>query len=943
MGTLVGRAAEAGALDDLLGAVRDGRSGVLVLRGEAGIGKTALLEHAAKCAGEMRVTWVAAVEPEADLGFALLHTMLVPFLGGLERLPGPQRQALGSAFGLTAGAAPDRFLVGLGVLTLLTDAAADQPVLCLVDDAQWADRASAEALGFVARRLLADRVGMIFAVREAQERAALLEGLPKLPVAGLPDDAATELLTAVTGGRVNPLVGHRIVAAAGGNPLALAEFAGELADAEISGEVLLCEPLRFGRRLEELYLSRVRALPAAAQMLLLVAAADQVGDPAKVWRAAAQLGVGLEAAELPAVERLLSLAPRVQFRHPLMRSAVYYGAPSPARRRAHEALAAVSDPDRDQDRRAWHLGQAALGPDEQVAAELARSADRTRGRGGWASSAVFLERSAKLTPDAGHRASRLLAAAEAALLAGQPDTARALLDEAMPGLAGTADGARALLLQGTIGFAVGQAGEAAPILLAAARALPPADPQGARQALLAALEAALYAGWSASRTVLSEIAAAAHALPRAGGPEASASDLLLDGFAARVTAGYRESVPLLRRAIAVLGTGELSPQQGLRQLVLGCVAAAELFDDQAQHVLAIRLVKLARDYGALTVLPVALNTQIAFAEVPAGRFDAARACAAEALEILAATGNPGITGTAGIGEVYELAWRGREADAHRIAAAIAREAGDVGRDAHPVWVDKCLAVLELGLGDYPAALRCALPVYADDAPFTGTLVLPDLVEAAAGCEETRVADAALGRLAERAVAAGTPLGLGLLARSRALVATGEDAEESYREAIAHLKRCRTVPELARAHLVYGEWLRRQRRRRGAREQLRTAYEMFARLGAEAFAERARTALAAVGEHTATRDAATPDVLTPQEAQIARLAADGASNREIAARLFISASTVDYHLHKVFRKLGVASRVQLPHVLREPDRLADTAPVTSRGTDGRRPGPNVALS
>ena len=431
--------------------------------------------------------------------------------------------------------------------------------------------------------------------------------------------------------------------------------------------------------------------------------------------------------------------------------------------------------------------------------------------------------------------------------------------------------------------------------------------------MLEAVEAARYAGWSASRTVLLEIAAAARATQTAGGSQVLATDLLLDGFAARAAAGYQASAPLLRRAIAMLSAGDLSPAGGLRLLGLGCVAAADLFDDQAQHALANRWVQLARDQGALTVLPQALNYG-AFAEVVAGRFDAARACLTERLEISAATGNPGVAGTASVAEVYQLAWRGRETDARRVAAAATREATGAGRGAQVIFAQYALAGLELGQGNYQAALQGAVGLYEDDGPHLVNYVLSDLVEAAARCGETGLADAALGRLAERAPAAGTPLALGLLAQSRALLADDADAEPLYAEAIGHLRQCRARPQLARAHLVYGEWLRRQRRRRDAREQLRTAHEMFTSMGAGAFAERARIELLATGERARQRTAETAEELTPQEAQIARLASQGDSNRDIAAQLFLSPSTVDYHLRKVFRKIGVASRTQLARAM-----------------------------
>ena len=633
-----------------------------------------------------------------------------------------------------------------------------------------------------------------------------------------------------------------------------------------------------------------------------------------MWRAATQLGIDPEAAAAADLGGLAEIGPQVVFRHPLVRSVAYYAIPLRQRRRIHRALAAAGDGG-EPDRVAWHLGMAAAGPDEAVAARLEQAAGRARDRGGYAADGdVLVPRGGAV--GRGGRARR------AAARGGRGGADRG------PALAGPARcWRRRRRSWGTrwpaprpggctapSGWPSGSRARRQSILLEAARALAPADVRGAREALLEAVTAALFVGWSASRAVLSEIAAAARAVPAAGGPEASATDLLLDGFAARATDGYPASVPLFRRAIAMLRADDLSPQEGLRRLRLGCVAASDLFDDQAQRALATRLVQLARDQGALTTLPVALINQRAFDEVAAGRFDAARACFAEGFEISAATGNPGIVGTAYVSEVYELAWRGRETDARRVAAAVAREATGAGRSGQSISAPYCLAVLELGLGNYQAALQCALGVYEDDAPFFGAVVLPDLVEAAARCGETGMADAALGRLAERAAAAGTPLALGLLARSRALLAGDADAEIHYQEAIGHLAQCRARPELARAYLVYGEWLRRQRRRRDARGQLRTAHEMFISMGAEAFAERARVELLATGEHARQRTAETETELTPQEAQIARLVSEGDSDRDIAAQLFLSPSTVDYHLRKVFRKVGVTSRTQLARTM-----------------------------
>ncbi len=912
---LVDRSAEREALRGLLASAADGFSGTLVLRGEVGVGKTALLDEtvAAATAAGLQTARLTGVEPETQLGYAGLHRFLLPFADHLEQLPGPQRDALQSTFGLVTGPPADRFLVALAVLTLLAEVASAAPLVCVVDDVQWLDPESAVVLGFVARRLYAEQVVLVFAARELAGPLPWLAGLPELVISGLAEDAALELLASLTPGPLSPAVGARIVAGTGGNPLALVEVARELSPGQLAGAEALPEPLPIGGSLEKAFSRRVSRLLPEARLLLAVAAAEPAASQEQLWRAAKELGIDPDAAVSADLDDLAEIGPKVEFRHPLIRSVAYHGTPLGQRRRIHQALAAVAEP-HEPDRVAWHLGMAAVGPDEAVAARLVQAAGQVRDRGGYAATVAFLSRAAELSVEEGQRAQRLLAAAEAALTAGQPVRADALLDEATPQLGDPLARAQARRLHGTIRFALGHAGEAAPVLLEAARVLAPADVGGARDALLEAVTTAQYAGWSTSRAVLSEIAGAARAMAAAGRSEASPADLLLEGFAARAASGYLASAPLFRRAVAMLDAKDLSRQQDLGWLGLGIIVAADLWDDQAQHALAIRWVQLARDHGALTELPVALNFQSTFAEVASGRFDAAAACSAEASEISAATGNPGVFGTAGVSEAFELVWRGREADARRVAAAVTREATSAGRGGQGNWVQYCLAVLELSLGNYQRALQCALEVYDDDAPFTGTHVLPDLVEAAARCGETGIAGAALGRLAERAAAAGTPLALGLLARSRALLAGDADAEPLYEEAVKHLTQCRARPQLARAHLVYGEWLRRQRRRRDAREQLRIAHEMFAAMGAGAFAERARVELLATGERARQRTAEAAEELTPQEAQIARLVSQGDSNRDIAAQLFLSPSTVDYHLRKVFRKTGVTSRTQLAHTM-----------------------------
>ena len=896
---------ETGALEGVLAAVRDGLSGVLVLRGEAGVGKTALLDWAAGQAGDMQVAQVAGAEDEMDMGFAGLHQLLVPFLGGLEGLPAPQRQALGSAFGLVDGPPPDRFLVGMAALTVLTDAAAARPVLCLIDDAQWLNQVSIEVLGFVARRLYADRVGMVFAAREAEERAVVLAGLPELTVGGLAEEAAQELLATSAGAQVDRQVSRRIAADTAGNPLALVELAAELSAAELSGAKPLNWPLRFGGRLEELYRSRVRALPGGTQTLLLLAAADPTGEPTLVWNAARNLGIDPEAGEAAGVERLVSWEPRVRFRHPLIRSAAYYAALAPARRGAHQALAVVTDPEVDPDRRAWHLAEAAAGPDEQVAAELERSADRARGRGGWGSGAAFLERAAALTADEDHRARRMLAAAENRLAAGEAPAARALLGLAVPRLADGLARARARRLEGQSLYAAGQMPDATSVLLDAARMLQPFETRLARDTLLDAWAAAEFSGRPGAG--MAEFVRAVRSVPKVADSRATVPDLLLDGFAAMGERRYQVGAALLGRAIAPLAAGQSMPDDALPHLMAMAMAAGMLYDDSARCQMEKRWVAELRDRGAIAALLPALGIQSSV-QVDEGRFADAEATLAEARALAEAAGYRAYLGAYARAELWALARRGREADARPLAARLLREFAAHNR-YEVLKVQGALAVLELSLGNYTAALRHAL----ESLPQQNVLgfgQVTEVVEAGTRGGERETATAALEAFTPWALASGTDLALGLLARSRALLAGDDHAEAEYRLAIDHLQRCRLVPELARAHQVYGEWLRRQRRRRDARDQLSCAFEMFDEMGMEAFAGRARAELRATGERARPRSLGAPEVLTAQEAQIARLAAERLSNREIASQLFISARTVEYHLHKVFHKLGVTSRVQL---------------------------------
>jgi DNA-binding CsgD family transcriptional regulator len=900
---LLDRVAETAAMKGVLAAGRDGLSGVLVLRGEAGIGKTALLDWAARQADGMQVARVAGVQAEMGMGFAGLHQLLVPFLSGLDGLPGPQRQALGSAFGLVDGPPPDRFLVGLAALTLLTDAAARQPVLCLVDDAQWLDQVSVEVLGFVARRLYADRVGVLFTVREEEDGAAGLAGLPELTVGGLPEQVAGELLAASAATPVDGRVSRRIVAGVAGNPLALVEAAGELTPEELSGAVPLSWPPRFGGRLEELYLARVKALPEDAQTLLLVAAAEPTGDPALVVKAASQLGTDSEAGQAAGMERLVSWEPRVRFRHPLIRSAAYYAAPAAARRRAHAALAGVTDPDSDPDRRAWHLAEATADPDEQVAAELERSAGRAQARGGLAAAAAFLERAMALTPDPVRRAGRALAAAQTNLQAGAFGKARDLLATAEAGPLDEYQSAQVDLLRGQITFASGPGNDAPRLLLKAAKRLEPLNLDLARQAYVDAWQAAFLAGHLAGADDLLEVSRAARALPPPAHP-ARLVDLALDGFALLVTDGPAAAAPVLRQATNAFASPDIPAEEILRGSWIATVADEALWDDSGWRV-TVRQVQLARESGTLDQLPILLNRMVVNA-VWSGDFTAATSLIAEADAVREATG----TRLAPYGAMMLASYRGNQTEAAPLIQSTIEQATSAGQGLAVIFANCVAAVLYNGLGRYEEALAAAQQASEHEHVYISVWALPELIEAAVRTGNPHIAGEALDRLTEAARGGGTEIGLGIAARSRALLSEDEAAERHYREAIDRLGRTRRRPELARAHLLYGEWLRRQRRRRDARDQLRTAYQMFDEIGMEAFAARARAELRATGERARPRSPGAPEVLTPQEAQIARLVAEHLSNREIAARLFISASTVEYHLRKVFRKLEVTNRAQL---------------------------------
>jgi DNA-binding CsgD family transcriptional regulator len=903
---LLDRLTERAALGQLLEAARGGRSGALVVHGEAGVGKTALLEDAIASAAGMRVARVAGIESEMELAYAALQQLCAQMLDGLDRLPDPQREALGVVFGLRAGEAPDRFLVGLAALTLLADAGNQQPLLCVIDDAQWLDRASAQAMGFVARRLFAEQVAFVVATREP---GGEFRGLPELAVAGLGDGDARELLASVITRPLDERVQERFLAEAGGNPLALLELPQGLTPAELAGMFGVTATPGLLRRLEDSFRQRLGGLPETTQRLLLVAAAEPTGDPVLVWRAAGRLGIGMETAAPAEAERLLTIGALVTFRHPLVRSAAYRAASPEERRVAHRALADATDPQADPDRRAWHRAQAAAGPDEEVAAELEHSAGRAQARGGFAAAAAFLERSAALTPGPARRADRALAAAQATSQAGAFDAALRLLAAAEAGPLDELQRAQAALLRGQIAFASFRGRDPDALLVKAARLFEPLDAGLARETYLDALSAALFADRLPPASGLREAGETARAAPPPPRP-ARAPDVLLDGLALLATDGYPAGAPVLKQAVSAFRSDEVSREEGLRWLWQACYAAELVWDYGSWDVLSDRHVKLASEAGALSAMPIALNIR-ALPQLLAGEFAAAASLITQLESVTEATGSS----IAPYAPLVLAALRGRETEAARLVEAGLKEAERRAVGHWLTFAQWATAVLHNSVGRYEQALAAAEQASQDSRVLPpANWAVVELIEAATRSGAPERAEPALQMLSQMTRASGTDWALGIEARARALVSGGEAADSCYREAIDYLGRTRLRVELGRAHLVYGEWLRRQRRIRDAREQLRRAYTLFTGVGMETFAERARSELRATGAQALKRATGTPGVLTAQEALIARLASQGASNPQIAAQLFISPATVAYHLGKVFAKLGISSRSQLARAL-----------------------------
>jgi len=903
---LFGRGDECAALDELVSAIRGGESRALVLTGEAGIGKSALLEYLLDAAADVTVIRAVGMESEMELAYSSLHQVCAPLLDRLVSLPPPQRQALEIVFGLSGGAAPDRFLVGLGVLSLLSDAAEARPLLCVIDDAQWLDHASALTLAFAARRLLADRVGLVFAAREP---GGELEHLRRLEVRGLRNGDARAVLASVVGFKLDEQVRDRIITETRGNPLALLELPRGLTATQLAGGFGIPETEALPGRIEASFVRRFEELPDGTRRLLLLAAAEPIGDPLLLWQAAGRLRINRAAIRPADLDRLLEIGDRVTFRHPLVRSAVYGSASVEERRAVHRALAEATDREADPDRRAWHLAAAAAGPDEQVAAELERSAARAQARGGMLATAAFLERAVALTGDPPRRVDRALAAADACLQAGAFDTALELVATAESGTLDELQLARIELLRGQVALFSMQGGDAPQLLLKAAQLLERFDIALARDTYLDAWGAGLLAGRLTNRVGLLEISRAARSAPRPDGPPRP-SDLLLDSLATLIVDGRDAAAPLLTEATRTFAEDPSTTEASLRWGWLTVVPTYALWDEESTYAISVRQLDTVRRAGALALLQLELPTFDLLA-VRCGDFAGAEGAITEANALSKATG----AGMTSASAMRLAAFHGREG-ARALIESVRDEASAAGQGVQVELTEWLLALLYNGLGRYREAVAAAAGMREDrpEELFVSTWTAIELVEAATRSSEPEMAAAALERVEVATSFAGTDSALGILARCRALLSYGDAADELYRESIERLGRTRLRPELARAHLLYGEWLRHEQRRVEARDHLRAAYDQFTSIGMEAFAERTRQELLATGAKVRKESAESIGELTAQERQIAQLARDGLSNPEIGTRLFLSPRTVEWHLRKVFTKLGIRSRRELANTL-----------------------------
>jgi DNA-binding CsgD family transcriptional regulator len=909
---MLDRQPERAALEALLDRSRSGRGGAVVLRGAAGIGLTALLEHAMCSATGMRVVSTTAVEFERRLPYGAVHQICSPMLNRLDELPGSQRDALAAAVGRLDGGPEDTLLVGQAVLALLGMTANERALVCVIDDAEWIDDASADALAFVARRLQDARVAMILGLHETPSPRSPLREIPELHVGPLDDATARELIGSALPGSLDSRVRDRIVREAAGVPIALVTLAAALTAEQLAGVSELPEPLPVGELVRTRHLRALVDMPTETRTFLLLAAADPEGDVELLWRAAHSLGLDATAARPAEVAGLVRLAHRVAFSSPLLRLAISEDAPIADRQRVHQAICDAIDGRVDPDRHAWHRAAASLVPNEEIALAMEKAAARAKGRREYDRAVDLFERAAALTPDSHRRYRRNLAAAQAALAAGSLRRASALLTRGEPQIADEVERAQADRLRGAVDLALGEGADRATMLLRSARAFETVDTRLARDTYLEALEMAAYAGTITADVSLLETADAARSAPVVPASQAGGADFLLDGLATLVSVGHRAAAPILRRAIESLrDTGER------RWLALASLAAIEMWDDDGLHDLRSQL-RLGLEAGDAYDGAPDVDQLGELDDVLAGRFSTIGTPlrGARQRQDGSFTGGPAAGATPG--ELVALAWRGRSTETRALAEACMREGFARRLGLYVAVAHHAIAVLEIGLGRYEAACTAAGEACEEPAVFVVTSTLPELVEAAVRSGARELAVSAERRLAKRARPCRTDWSLGILARSRALLQDGEAAEKLYRDAIEHLRRSRAAPQLARTHLLYGEWLRRERRRREAREQLTAARDMFIFMGAQAFAERARTELAATGEQAHRRiGVSSVELLTAQEARIAELVGEGASNADIATQLFISPRTVEYHLHKVFRKLDVSTRTQLARLLLEP--------------------------
>lgn len=911
---LQNRTREIEAIDSLLVQARDHVGGSLVLRGAPGVGLTSLLDYGGDEAVDRWVLRMAGIEAETHIAYGALHRLLAPELLWRHRLqlPGPQRLALEHAFGLAALPAAAELhsevnvlLVGLGALTLLARAAEDRPVFCAIDDFELVDEHSAAALAFVARRLGADRVAMLFARHEPCDARDFLGDLDEIVVRGLEDGEARALIDAAYGHRLDVNVREWILAETEGNPRAIVELPSVL---PTPGTALLDEPLPLARRMEQHYTQALVGLSAGARDMVLLAAVLHNGSTSLFWRASELLGLGDDAYREAEDAGVLRSGTRVVLRGSLLRSAIYGAATPNDRRRIHRALGDAADGVADDVGAAWHHSAASAEPDETIAAALVAATIEARRRGDATTLATLLQRASALTPDPAVRGVRLLEAAGAWIAAGSPGRASVLLDETTPLPLSDLDRAIAAKLRAQLVHQLGQSADSAALLLRAALDIAVHDERLGREALLEALEAAIYRGRFGSGGAV--VQAAAAGLEFSTEETDDAADLLLHGLALLFTSGHEQAAPVIQRAIDALSAGD-DP----RWITLAGLAALELWDDAA----LARLVASGLEHAGAqrtTTVHVSLSYLAGLDHLVTGRFARADEWVGDTRALSDAARDATIAGVADAGSLMVWAWKGLPASESRAQIdAYARDAMSAELGRYYALTRYALAVHANGLGQYEEAARAAQDAVEDRGLYIATLALPELIEAAVRTGEEGIAMSALAELVPRTIPSATSWGLGMLARSCALLADAQPAAESlYLEAIERLTACRAVPQLARTHLVYGEWLRRRRRRRDARDHLRRAAGMFVAMGADGFAARAEAELRATGERSRARRAQEAEALTPQETRIARLVAAAASNPEIAAQLFLSPRTIEYHLHKIYRKLGVSSRVELAGVL-----------------------------